>query len=158
MVDDADCAYTLDIVQEDYDGTRTVKFENFKARGDVALEAFYQYNYLPGTLYYDRLDSVSTVDDEERKRVEQQHALDVQLRKNRVAVDAIIECIQGGIDQKTVLITEAAARSGISKPKIRKALIEHTGPDKSKNQFWYEEIGVNNSHIYRLNYGVSDAI
>ena len=59
LVNDADCAYTLDIVNEDSaTGLRTVKFENFKNRGDVSKEEFYRYDARPSTLYYDRLESV----------------------------------------------------------------------------------------------------
>ena len=154
LVDDADCAYTIDVIQDDPHGMRTVKFKNFKSRGDVALEAFYQYDYQPGTSYFDRLDSVTTIDEDERKKAIQQQKLTDQLTRNKIAIEVIIECINEGITGKTALIAEAHAKSDLSKAKIRKALEEHTGPEKSKNQFWHIEPGDKNSSVYRLNYGV----
>jgi len=157
LVDDADCAYTLDVVQDDADGIRTVKFENFKSRGDVVLEAFYQYNYLPGTTYPERLDSVKPVDKEERAKAVAKSKLDFILRQDQPVIDAVIECISEGITTKTALIAEASSRSGVSKPKTTKAIAVHTGTDRSQNQFWFIETGENNSKNYKLNYGVSNA-
>ncbi len=154
LVDDADCAYTIDVIQDDPGGMRTVKFENFKSRGDVVLEAFYQYDYLPGTNYFDRLDSVTAMDEEERKKALHQQRLDAQLKRNESAIEAIMECITEGITGKTALIAEAHSKSDLSKAKIRKALEEHTGPEKSKNQFWHIEPGEKNASVYCLNYGV----
>lgn len=157
LVDDADCAFTLDKVQDGADGMRTVKFENFKCRGDVVLEAFYKYNYAQGTSYYDRLDSVILLDDEARQQVEHQKALDVMMKKHQMGVDAIIECITDGVTKKTELIAAASTRSGISKKKIGAMLFDHTGSDKSKNQFWYISVLEKNAHVYHLNCEASDA-
>ncbi|MFA5904988.1 MAG: hypothetical protein WC836_13715 [Desulfobacula sp.] len=154
LVSDCDCAYTLDTVTEDSENFRTVKFENIKCRGDVATEAFYKYDFTSGLSYYERLDSVTPIDEDEREKAELKHRLDVQLHKNKVMVDAITDCINDGITKKTDLIKEAAERSGISKFKISKALADHTGSEVSKNQFWFIEVGEHNAKNYRLSYGV----
>src|SRR5690606_22110812 len=68
MVDDADCAYTLDEVTKDaLSGDKTVKFENFKSRGDVANEEVYRYDAGPGKNYLQRLQTVTVVSADERK-------------------------------------------------------------------------------------------
>jgi hypothetical protein len=154
LVSDCDCAYTLDTVTEDIDGFRTIKFENIKSRGDVATEAFYKYDARNDLNYFDRLDSVTAIDDDERQQAEQRRAMENKLKKNRLAVDAIMDCIREGTTSKTELIATAAKNSGISKTKVTKALMDHTGPDVSKNQFWYVETGEHNAKNYRLNYGV----
>jgi hypothetical protein len=154
LVDDADCAYTIDDIGTDSDGFRTVKFENFKARGDVAPEAYYKYDARGDVNYFDRLDSITAIDEDERHRAEERRAMDKLLAKNQLAVDAIIESIKDGVTGETALVADAAERSGISKPKITKALIDHTGPDTSKHQFWFIDPGERNSKNYRLNYGV----
>lgn len=151
LVDDADCAFTLDLVQDDPAGTKTVKFENLKCRGDVALEAFYQYNYLPGTTYFDRLDSVTSLDKEDQQKVERQRAMELKFKKNQVAVDAIMDCIKEGITKKTELLKEAMSRSGVSRSKTTQALLDHTGADKAKFEFWRIEIGEKNAQNYQLN-------
>ncbi|OQX17733.1 MAG: hypothetical protein BWK76_09680, partial [Desulfobulbaceae bacterium A2] len=152
LVDDCDCAYTLDKVSED-GRFRVVKFENFKARGDVAREAVYRYDYADGTPYHARLDSVTAVGEEERKAAERKRQAEKMLEKNRLAVDAIIETIKDGINLKTALVKEASARSGISKPKIGKALADHTGSTLAANQFWHVQVEGNNANTYHLNHG-----
>jgi hypothetical protein len=154
LVSDCDCAYTVDIVSEDIDGFRTIKFEHLKSRGDVATEAYYKYDATADLHYFDRLESVMAIDDDERQRAEYQRAMEIKLQKNRLAVDAIMDCIREGITSKTELIKTAAKNSGIPKKKITQALTDHTGPDTSKNQFWFIEIGEHNVNNYRLNYGV----
>jgi hypothetical protein len=159
LVDDADCAYTLDIVLDDPEtGMRTVKFENFKARGDVAHETFYQYDYRDGTPYYGRLESVTQIGEAERKEAEKCKRLEKTLERNRSAIDAISECLREGINQKTALIAEARERSGLSKRQIIKALGDHTGKKADENQFWNFTLKGTNGHVYALNYGVLSAV
>ncbi len=156
LVDDADCAYTLDTVTEDAaSGLRTVKFENFKSRGDVASEAVYRYNYADGTTYYDRLESVQEVGQAEREQAEKRARQDAMLERNRAAVDVIKDCIREGITKKTDLIAQAHDRSGIAKAKITRALGDHTGSNAAEHQFWHVNVADKNAHVYQLNWGVS---
>ena len=167
MVDDCDCAYTIekmteDIVQgnwQDFSSDkviRTIKFENFKARGDVAHEAVYRYDASEYASYSDRLESVEEVTKEQRRAVEKKKQLDEKLERNQLAVDAIKDCIREGINQKTALITEAHERSGLPKAKITKALADHTGKDVDQHQFWHVNREDNNAHIYQLNYTIAE--
>lgn len=155
MVDDADCAYTLDTINENnLNNLRTVKFKNFKSRGDVTREAVYRYDYADCTPYHQRLESVVEIGKEERERVEKQKRLDAILDANRLAVEAIKDCVREGITQKTTLINEAHERSGLSKKQITKALADHVGNIVFENQFWQFSIQDKNSHVYQLNEGV----
>lgn len=70
LVDDADCAYTLDIITEDSFKIRTVKFENFKNCGDITNKEVYKYDAADDTRDGDRLESVDIVPDEDRKQAE----------------------------------------------------------------------------------------
>ena len=156
LVDDADCAYTLDILTEDKaTGSRTVMFENIKARGDVAREAVYRYDGAEGTNYTRRLESVEEVGKAEREAAENQRRLDKMLDSNSLAVESIKECIGEGFTQKTALIAEAHQRSGIAKNKISKALADHTGSKVDQYQFWHVNRQDKNAHVYQLNYGVT---
>jgi KaiC/GvpD/RAD55 family RecA-like ATPase len=155
LVDDADCAYTIDVVTEEKaSGLRTVKFENFKSRGDVVSEAVYRYNYADGTPYHERLRSVEEVGQAERQEAEKRKRLDMMLDKNRDAVQIIKECIREGITNKTELIAQAYDRSGITKAKITRALNDHTGSTVSDYQFWHVNVKDKNAHVYQLNWGV----
>jgi len=156
LVDDADCAYTLDVVTEDKaNGLRTVQFTNFKSRGDVASEAVYRYDFADGTTYRERLNSVEAVGQAERQEAEKRKRLDMMLDKNRNAVEIIKGCIREGISNKTELIAQAHDRSGITKAKISAALRDHTGSTVSDHQFWHVNVKDKNAHVYQLNWGIS---
>lgn len=150
LVDDADCAYTLDVLSEDQD-TRTVKFENFKSRGDVQHEAVYEYNYASGTPYQDRLDSVRSVTDTEREEAERLQALNKRYQANREAIQAIRETLEAGISRKTDLIKSAMDLSGLSRRRIAQALRDHTGTSALDYQYWTVSRSEHNAHEYRLN-------
>lgn len=150
LVDDADCAYTLDVLSEDHD-TRTVKFENFKSRGDVQHEAVYEYNYASGTSYQDRLDSVRSVTDTEREEAERLQALNNRYQANREAIQAIRESLEAGISKKTDLIKAAMDTSGLSRRRIAQALRDHTGTSALDYQYWTVAKTGKNTHEYRLN-------
>jgi hypothetical protein len=152
LVDDADCAYTLDILSNDK-GHRTVLFENFKSRGDVALEASYAYSAGEGVSYHSRLESVVSVGDDERDRLQRQRYLDERLERNRDAIGAIKAAISAGFRAKTDLVSEAVKQSGISKARILKTLAEHTGANVSDNHLWALQIEAKNRHVYALNWG-----
>lgn len=155
LVDDGDCAYTLDVVNEDKTtGIRTVVFENFKSRGDSIREAQYQYNFADGTPYHERFKSVAEVGEDERKAAEKAQRLATTLERNQPAIEVIKECIRADINQKTALVKEAAERSGMTKKKITQALADHTGSNPSENQFWHTVIEDKNTHVYHINYGV----
>jgi len=155
LVDDADCAYTLDTMVEDaLSGERTVKFENFKSRGDVSKEEVYRYDAGQGVSYADRLKSVAAVTQEEREEAERQKKLDARLERNREAIQAIKEVIREGITKKTELIAAASERSVLSKRKIAKALTDHTGSSLLDGHYWHLDIQEKNAHVYKLNYGV----
>ena len=152
LVDDADAAYTLDIVMEEKDsGVRTVKFINFKNRGDNALEEVYEYNYGENRSYVERLASVRTINNNEKEFVEL-HAIRSQIyERNREAVNVITNLIQAGVNKKTELINAAMDASGLSKSLIVRALIEHEGDTDKEYQFWHVKVEDKNTHVYQLN-------
>jgi len=153
LVDDCDCAYMLDILAEDGD-TRTVKFKNFKSRGDVTLEAVYEYSIAEGMDYFTRLFSVRPVTDEERREAERRQKLEAKLERNREAIAVIKECLRESIHKKTDLVKAVQDRSLLSRNKILHALHDHTGTDTQDYQYWHLLRAEKNTHEYHLNYGV----
>ncbi len=148
VVDDADCAYTLDIVQDaPVSRTRTVEFTNIKSRGDVALTASYEYDRMEGATYQQLLDSVKPLNETELTQAQEARRLDELLTRNSEAIEAITSCLLEGITLKTELIKEATERSTVSKAKIKIALANHTGA----GQLWSVEVRGKNAHNYRLN-------
>lgn len=80
--------------------------------------------------------------------------LDKILASNKLAVEAIKDCIREGINHKTALIKEAHERSGLSKKQIVRALADHTGNDVTEHQFWHVDRMDKNAQVYQLNYSV----
>lgn len=153
LVDDADCAHTLDILTDDeFAGTRRVKFTNFKNRGDVALEAVYSYDAGAKVRYLDRLESIKAVTDEEREQAEKERQKQDMLERNREAVEAIKASLREGLCKRTELVKDAQERSGIGRQKIIRALHDHTGTNALDYQYWNYTVGDKNTHIYSLNW------
>ena len=154
LIDDADCAYTIDIYDEDF-SIRTVRFENIKSRGDVAREALYRYDYEDKTPYYDRLASVEEVSDDEHKQIEKTRSMKKKAESNYTAIQAIMDSIEDGITQKTALIDAVRERCGLSRAKVAKALEDHTGSNPDDYQYWHLDIADKNAHVYALNWGTA---
>lgn len=151
VVDDCDCAYTLDEVTADTaTGLKNVKFSNFKARGGNAIEEVYQYATTEGLSYAAKLESVRLLGKEEKQSAIRRKEVDAMLERNADAIEAIKNLIRNGTTQKTEII-KAAIDEGISKAKTIKALKEHEGSNLVDGQLWVVTIGERNSHIYKLN-------
>lgn len=149
IVDDVDCAYTLD--QIEINGTtKKVLFENIKSRGDVAREVVYSYSIAEGKTYDDLLESVRAHNDEDMAEARKQRDIDIKLEQNMEAINAITEALKRGITLKTELIETAHKESCISKRKLIKTLDEHTGDNYLAGQRWAYEKGDKNTKIYHL--------
>ena len=153
LVDDADCAYTLDIVTDDpFSGERVVKFENFKNRGDVALEASYKYDAAPFTSYANRMNSIEALDNNAIKSAERYRDRERIYQKNKNIVPEIKEVLKenGPMNQKS-LIKMVMDNSGIGKKIILKVLKEHSGKNLTSFYFWdFVNSGEKNEKIYSL--------
>jgi hypothetical protein len=93
IVDDVDCAYTLDEIEVN-GVTKKVLFENIKNRGDVAREIVYSYSIACGQSYEELLESVCMLDDAAIEQAKKQKEIDDRLHKNNDAIDAITEAIR----------------------------------------------------------------
>jgi hypothetical protein len=153
IVDDVDCAYTIDI-SEGSDGLyTTVVFENIKSRGDVQQNIVFKY-YNKVTIedggYLALLDSVSKVSDEQALLAKNQIIIQEMLNKNANIIEAIREALESGEMSKTDLIKTAQQLSGASKDRVTKILSAHTGKDWSKGHRWDQRKGEKHSYFYRL--------
>jgi hypothetical protein len=150
IVDDVDCAYTLD-VNDDKSGSidKVVLFENIKSRGDVAQEAAYKYA-AKVSHYQELLDSVSPVDEGEAQIARERIRMDSLINKNEDLIEIIIELIEGGTILKTELINKAIDQSGDSKAKVRQALKEHTGKKYIDGHRWSEYKGEKSAKMYKV--------
>ena len=151
LFDDVDCAYTLDVIKRSATGEKTVLFENFKSRGDVAQTASYCYRRVEGQDYLELLSTVRQATKDDVGQAKKAAAVEAALERNKIAIDAILDVMSDGISLKTEIINSAAERSIASKQAIKKALIEHTGKNFLDGHRWSLTIDKadNNAHIYK---------
>lgn len=147
IVDDIDCAYTLDITNEDA-FNKTVTFENFKSRGDVITKVSYSYGITEGQNYYDLLDSVEEVDKERAAKIQAQSVVDIKLTKNELIIDAVLELLTEGVNSKTELAERTRQSTGESLKKVLAVLKEHEGNDFLKGHRWRVSKVDKNKHVY----------
>jgi hypothetical protein len=153
IVDDVDCAYTID-VSEGSDGLyKTVVFENIKSRGDVEQDIAFKYSNkvtIADGGYLALLDSVSRVSEQQAQLAKSQVKTQEMLDKNAPTIEAIREALEVGEMPKTDLIETAHQLSGVSKERVTKALNAHTGKDWTKGHRWSKRKGEKHSYFYRL--------
>jgi hypothetical protein len=142
-VDDADCAYTLDTLETNQSGKR-VLFENIKKRGDVALEAGYEYSIVEGLTYQQLLDSVRSLDTSEAVQVRQSKQGADKMQDEKNIIDGIKAVINKGITHKNRLIDAVHQSGGFSKRRIKFVLDDYTG------QNWRLLPGEKNAKNYTL--------
>lgn len=146
MMDDADCAYILDLVEDDMvQKSKTVVFENHKRRGDVVNQAAYTYSTVRGQTYEGLLDSVVFVDDGDVELVRQAG----KARADQPVVDAVISRIKAGHTTRMGLIKETALLAKVSQRDVTKVLDCYTGTDPATAR-WTCTVGQRGAKIYTL--------
>ncbi len=153
LVDDGDCAYMLDVAGTT-DETKSVLFSNFKARGgDVASELGFTYSIVKGQTYFERLQSVEPLNEQQRVEARQAQTIAARMEKDSSAIEAILEALSQSDMAKTDLVLSAHTESGISKDKLNKVLSDYCGSDFSRGHRWYIVPSVRNAKIYsKLNH------
>lgn len=150
IVDDSDCCYTLQIIEETPED-KVIEFTNFKDRGDVAKKALFAYSNAESVMYGDLLASVQELDTGESKRIAAQNATRAKLEKNRHIIEEIKSAINGGIANKTELVAEVRNATGESKKRVIEVLTDHTGSKVKHGQLWTIDASYKNRHAYQLN-------
>jgi hypothetical protein len=146
MMDDADCAFILDVVEDDtVQQRKTVEFENRKRRGNVVNQAAYRYSTIRGQTYEALLDTVVPVDDGDVETLRQAE----QTRADQPVVDAVISCIKAGHTTKMDLIKEAALQASVSHRVVIGVLDCYTGTDPATAR-WTCTVGQRGAKIYSL--------
>lgn len=151
IIEDADCAYLMYEINLDVDaGTKTVLFENIKARGNIARQVAYRYNIVEDLSYREMLDSVEMVDDIELSSLQQA----AEVESDAQTLNAITECIREGIDTKMRLADTAAKRSGVSKRTALKLIEKYTGSNPEKHR-WRYTVGERGAKTYRVLHSIT---
>lgn len=144
MVDDFDCAYTLQALPRDPGGTENfVELKNFKRRGGVADQAIYSYSLHDD--YAQLLRSVREVSAEEQAQVQQQ----AQLARDADVIAAIKVAIQGGDVKRMTLLKAARIDAQVSRNEAEQVLDRYAGDDP-KQHLWQFSVVAHGAKVYRL--------
>ena len=149
--DDADCVYMIEVVRNDKTtGVRTVSFENTKNRGEVALEASYQYVCRQDATYTEKLESVQAVGVDARREQAEQSTKETQFNQDRKMISLILEAIRSGSIKKTDLIKNVMSESGSSRRSVIEVLDRYEGESFADYKRWRIAIGDKNTKTYSL--------
>lgn len=144
MVDDFDCAYTLQALPKEPGVTESfVELKNFKQRGGVADQAIYSYSRHDG--YAQLLASVREVSSEEQAKVQQQ----AQFARDADVIAAIKTAIQGGDVKRMELLKTARMEAQVSRSEADRVLDRYTGDDP-KQHLWQFSVVAHGAKVYRL--------
>ena len=152
IVDDADCAFIINKVDEceEFTGKKiTVEFSNIKARGDVASTLGFTYSK-GGQSYSDLLDSVIRIDQESLKVSKLQLEAEKQLASDLGIIEAACLAIKAGINTKDALIKEIKKGTAESTAGIRRIVEARTGNDYAQGHRWAVRAGEHNAKIFSV--------
>lgn len=152
LVDDADCAYYLNDGGTS-DGYKTVIFENFKNRGDVAHEASYKYRCDSSVPWMEKLNSIRSLNEDEIASAKAQMAMSESLFKDREAIDAIVSEISAKPMNQGELTSTLNERFAIGRRETIRILERYAGDNVRYGRFWSRVKGDNNATIITLNNG-----
>jgi hypothetical protein len=133
IIDDFDCAYMIDVV-EDRCGTRVVKFENLKRRGGGVADAAYSYSSLEEDDYLARVLSVKEVDG---SAYDPKRAPDPEWSE-----ESIIETLELAIKHtnpptKMAILHSASLATKLSRQTLRDVLELNTGDDPTEHRWQF---------------------
>ena len=135
IVDDFDCAYTIDTIPQDAgSGTKVVEFTNIKRRGNVVLTVGYSYASERGVSYNELLLSVQEVDADQLVPIKQAAAM----QSDAAVIEAVVDSIKAGINTKMKLAEATAERLKVSRRAALKIIDKYTGSDPIVHRWTFE--------------------
>lgn len=154
VLDDCDCAYVMDIVDEQkvVDGTmRTVEFRQEKSRGPVVQEALYSYTKYDDSDYERMFYSVKLIDGNEADLLRAQTALKFERDKDASLIKVICDTLKSSSEwiQKD-LVTKITNGTSFPRRKVKDCLKRWSCP-ADDGGLWTMSKGPHNSNIFKLN-------
>ena len=153
IVDDCDCAFMIDKIDNSQlgaKGVHTVEFTNKKARGDVESTVAFRFDRCAGQTYEELLESIERISggtlDLARKHAE----LVKQLEEDDEVIQALSTVINSTNLNKDRLIKSVNADYGFSHKNIRQVLKRYTGNNYCDGARWKEVRAQNNRVTYEL--------
>ncbi len=133
MKDDFDCVYILSLISERGSQQRVVLFEREKSRGPVVDTVSYRYMSNKTIGYNEMFLSVQEVDENQVTSLKQAE----EFRSDAEVINAVITCINEGVNSKMKLADAAAKRSGASKRSVLGLIDKYTGEDPAQHRWFF---------------------
>lgn len=154
VLDDCDCAYVIDIIEDQQvqAGTkRTVEFRQEKSRGPVVQEALYSYIKYDDADYERMFYSVTLIDGNEADRIRAKKALQYELEKDQDLIREVTSQLSdsGGMIQKELV--DALTTSGLFPRRKVVECLKRWSCHLEEGGLWNTQKGLNNSNTYQLN-------
>lgn len=130
IVDDFDCAYTIDLGLNQSNEEKVVVFENIKRRGNNPNRVAYRYSVQSDLSYAELLSSVEKLDPDQAEAIAQKPKDD-----DTKLVAAIQSCISKGINTKMSLADAAAKSAETSKRSALSVIERYTGDDPAVHKW-----------------------
>lgn len=152
IIDDADCAYVLDLIStDDATKTRVVEFENKKKRGNVASRVAYSYSIEDGLSYQELMATVCHVDEKNLSLAKQSE----EVKADSEIIEAVAACISKGGFTKMRLRDAVSESIGISKLAAVRVIEKYEGKDPEKH-WWTFTVKARGAKVYFLLEKVND--
>jgi len=152
--DDADCAYTIQLIDQQrvQGGTRrTVEFTNVKARGPSVKSAIYNYMAPDDGDYEAMFNSVQLVDGNDADQVRIKAAIAIEEKRDRKVIQVIQDILAHGEMNQSEVALKAAE---LGDPDITRrnviACLKRWSCAVESGGRWSSSIGPNNASLYSL--------
>jgi hypothetical protein len=145
VVDDADCAYIIDVVDKSDSTNKIIEFENIKRRGNNVAVACYRYSQESRQSYESLLASVSPVDETQLLDVKRE----VKSHDDAPIIHAVEAAIRDGVNTKMKLVDAVAQSAGCSKRTALRVIEKYTGTDPTRHR-WRFSVQERGAKVYEL--------
>lgn len=120
-------------------------------------EAAYSYARRDGINYLELLASVTELDEETKRKHKEEQQIELRLIRNAQAITQSPKLSRPAFTARPFSREHASKASGISKPKITKALDDHTGGNWKSGHRWRLERRKNAKRYHLLTVSVSES-
>jgi RecA-family ATPase len=146
IVDDFDCAYTLETIGEDASTKqKIVEYTNIKRRGNVARNAAYGYSTEQDQSYDELLLSVQEVDPDKSQPIKQA----AELLSDAFAIAAVKSCIAEGVNTKMKMVDAVSKATKASRRDVLAVIEKYTDDDPSKG-LWKFVVLARGAKVYEV--------
>ncbi len=152
ILDDCDCAYTIDVLTEEKGAegvTRTIEFTSLKSRGPVVPTAVYRYTRFEDADYTAMFNSVHLIDGDDADEARRKHALAKEKEHDKPLIQEICTILQSGEKLQGELVTQIQDTGKYSRSAILACLTRWCGAE-ADGSIWDTRNGTKNAKLHYL--------